>query len=380
MKKVVALNAHLLTDKAGYRSAGIKNYIYQLLRNLPEASEEFSYKVFTGLHKASLPMELEVFRTRWPTDNPAVRIMWEQTVQPFLLKKVSPDIYHALAFAGPIAWHGRTVVTVYDLSFKRFPEAFNPLKRLYLSLMTGITLKKAQMAIAISRSTKEDIVRFWGIPEEKISIAYGGVSRRFRPLSEDLVDSFRRKWGLPKDFLLYLGTLEPRKNLVRLVRAYSMAYKMDHSLPPLIIAGARGWYYQDIFDTVHQLYMDGRVIFPGFIPDEDLPLWYNAAGMFIYPSLFEGFGLPVLEAMACGTPVIASNTSSIPEVVGDAGILIRPEEEESMAQAMVSLWKNESLRSRLSEKGIRQAGKFDWLETARATVDTYRKVLTGETR
>ncbi len=377
-KKNIALNAQLLTDRAGYRSAGIRNYIYQLLKHLPDASDEFAYQVFTGIHKASLPPDMKVHRTRWPTDNPLARIVWEQTVQPILLERISPDLYHALAFAGPLVGHGPMVVTVYDLSFKRFPEAFNPLKRFYLSLMTGSTLRKSQMAIAISKSTKDDIVRFWEIPEERIAVAYGGVSEEFHPLPEDEVDRFRRKWGLPKDFILFLGTLEPRKNLVRLVKAYSRAFEAEPSLPHLVIAGARGWYYQDVFETVHRLYMDSRVIFPGFVPDEDLPLWYNAAGMFVYPSLFEGFGLPVLEAMACGTPVVASDVSSIPEVVGDAGILVPPEDEEKLAEAILSLWKDVDLRRELSRRGIEQAGKFSWDETARATVEVYRKVLAGE--
>jgi glycosyltransferase involved in cell wall biosynthesis len=379
MKKIIALNAHLLTDKAGYRSAGIRNYIYQLIRHLPGASDEFSYKVFTGLHRAALPPGVDVVRTRWRTENPTIRILWEQMVQPLALRRLSPDLYHALAFAGPIFGHGRMVVTVYDVSFRRYPEAFNPLKRFYLSLMTGVTLRNSKMAIAISRSTKEDIVRFWDIPEEKVAVAYGGVSGEFHPLPDEQVEAFRRKWGLPKEYLLYLGTLEPRKNLVRLVRAYARAYRIDSSLPPLVIAGARGWYYQDIFETVHELYMDSRVIFPGFIPDEDLPLWYNAAGMFIYPSLFEGFGLPVLEAMACGTPVIASNTSSIPEVVGEAGILIPPEEEANIAEAILSLWKDRDLRSELSRRGMAQAALFSWDKTAKATVEVYRKVLNRET-
>ncbi len=369
------LNAQLLADDAGYRSAGISHYIFNLLAALPEASGGFRYTVLAGPKRPVLPDALPVVGTRWPTHRPPVRILWEQAVQPLLLRRLKPDIYHGLGFTLPLVGPWKSVVTVYDLSFLRFPQAFRPWKRLYLSIFARAGARKADRVIAISEHTKRDVERFWHVSEDRISVAYGGVSPRFKPLPKEEVERFRRQRGFPAQFLLYLGTLEPRKNLSRLVDAYAGAWKRDSSLPPLMIAGARGWYYGDIFARVQALDLEDRIFFPGFVPEDELALWYNAAEMFVYPSLYEGFGLPVLEAMACGRPVITSNAASLPEVVGDAGITVPPDDTDALSDAILALWHDPERRKALGERALRRAEKFSWTETARSTVNAYKAVL-----
>jgi glycosyltransferase involved in cell wall biosynthesis len=222
----------------------------------------------------------------------------------------------------------------------------------------------------------------FGIPPEKVEVVYLGICENFRPLPEGEVEAFRKKRGLPERFILFVGTIEPRKNLTRLIEAFSLLSPLS-PLPfpfsplPLVIVGAKGWLYEEVFAKVEELGLEREVIFPGYIPWGELPLWYNAATIFVYPSLYEGFGLPPLEAMACGTPVIASNASSLPEVVGDAGILVSPGDVDGLAEAMKLLLSDETLREDLSRRGLRRAKGFSWEKTAEKTVQVYLRALHG---
>jgi glycosyltransferase involved in cell wall biosynthesis len=195
------------------------------------------------------------------------------------------------------------------------------------------------------------------------------------------VERFRRQKGLPERTILYLGTIEPRKNISSLVRAYHRLVEswpgsgLGHASPRLVIAGGKGWGWEDITALVERLGLTGQVLFPGFVPDNELPLWYNTAECFVYPSLYEGFGLPVLEAMACGTPVITSNTSSLPEVVGEAGLTVSPEDDEGLAENMRRVLTDPGLRGRLSEQGVERAALFSWQEATRQTLSVYDRVL-----
>ncbi len=371
----VVLNAQLLAADAGYRNAGISHYIFNLINALPKVSDGIAYTVLVGPRRPEMPGAMRVLATRWPTHRPVARILWEQLAQPILLRKIGAELYHGLGFTLPILGTRKSVVTVYDLSFLHFPDAFKPWKQFYLSLFVRMSARKADRVIAISEHTRRDVIRLWKVPGDRVSVAYGGVSPDFRPLPPEDVSRFKEKHGIPEKFFLYLGTLEPRKNLPRLVEAYARAYGQDRSLPPLVIAGARGWYYDEIFARVQALALEDRVFFPGFIPEEDLVLWYNAAEVFVYPSLYEGFGLPVLEAMACGKPVISSNAASLPEVVGEAGVMVPPEDVHALGQAMLSLWRDLDWRRSLASKAAKRARCFSWEETARATVAAYRAVF-----
>ncbi|MCX7682258.1 MAG: glycosyltransferase family 4 protein, partial [Anaerolineae bacterium] len=317
-----------------------------------------------------------VLRSRWPTGRVPVRVLWEQLAQPFVLRAIGADLVHGPVFVGPLLAPCPTVITVHDLSFLRFPELFRPANRLYLALMTRLSARRAHRLIAVSAFTAAETTRLLGIPSERISVIYHGVDPAFRPLPPDEVAEFRHRMGLPPRFVLFVGTLEPRKNLVRLVEAFA---RIRDNQVRLVLVGGQGWLCAELFASVEALGLTERVIFAGYVDNETLPLWYNAATVLAYPSLYEGFGLPVLEAQACGTPVLASNTSSLPEAAGDAAIMVPPDDVEALATALDQLLSSEGLRQEMRERGLRHAAQFSWQRTARETAQVYRLAL-GEGR
>lgn len=367
----IALNAQLLAGEASYRSAGIHRYIYEVLRRLPSTAPHFAFTAFIG--PRSVPPEVEGIRwvrTAWPTHRPMARILWEQLVLPALLARGDWELLHAMAFAAPLAARLPVVVTVYDLSFVRYPEAFRAANRAYLRLFTYLTCRRAAGILAISQAARADLIRLWRLPAERIAVAYPGVDPRFRPLPVEEVAAFRARRGLPERFILYVGTLEPRKNLGVLLEAVARL-----SPPvPLVLVGGRGW-KPTFLPRLQALEREGRARWIGFVPDAELPLWYNAATLFAYPSRYEGFGMPPLEAMACGTPVIAARASSLPEVVGEAGMLVDPDDEEGWAEGIRALLRDTALREALRARGLARARRFTWEATAAATVDLYNKIV-----
>jgi glycosyltransferase involved in cell wall biosynthesis len=373
--KNVAINAHLLSQGAGYRRAGIHQYIYNILSHLPNVDESFSYTVLLNHH---LEMNLPRVEERigmLNTNKPLKRILWEQLIQPFALRRVKPSLYHAMAFVIPVAMPCPSVVTVYDLSFMRFPEVLTTFRRNYLQRFTRSSCERATRIIAISESTAQDIVEFWGIPREKIDVTLLGVSPEFHPLPEDKIEAFRIKKGLPKRFLFFVGTLEPRKNLPMLIRAYGNLPQDMRDEVHLVLGGGKGWLYDEIFETIERLHLGDRVHTPGYIPAEDLALWYNAADALVYPTVYEGFGFPVIEAMACGKPVLASDSSSLPEVVGNVGILLPPDDESAWTQALSKIILSDQWRADQKSSLEAWAGQFTWQRTARQTIESYQKAL-----
>jgi glycosyltransferase involved in cell wall biosynthesis len=290
------------------------------------------------------------------------------------LRKERVDLLHALAFVTPLLSRCPSVVTIYDLSFLLYPESFRRAKRSYLGLFTRLSARRARRIIAISESTKRDVVRLLGVPPEKVEVVYCGIDEAFRPLAEDQVAAFRSQHGLPERFILFVGTIEPRKNVTRLIEAFADLRFAICDLR-LVIGGAKGWFYQDVFARVEELGLQGEVMFPGYIPVSELPLWYNAAELFVYPSLHEGFGLPPLEAMACGTPVVAANTSSLPEVVGEAGLTVDPLDVEGLAEAMRRVLGDDALQQEMRKRGLQRARGFSWTKTAQETVQVYRRAM-----
>ncbi len=378
----IGLNAHLLALGETYRGAGINGYIYHLLRHLPRREPtvaglpvEFVAFLYDARFVASQGLAVE--RSCWNTTGPWRRIAWEQTRLAALTRRL--DLLHGLAYALPLACACPAVVTVHDLSFLRYPLAFRRLNRVYLSWITRASIRKARRVIAVSESTRRDVMALCGAPADRVVTVPNGVAAEFRPADQAEVAAFRQRKGLPEHFFLFLGTLEPRKNIERLLDAYAL-FLQDHGAhaadgPFLVIAGAKGWFYEAIFARVQRLKLADRVLFPGFVPTVELPWWYRAADLFIYPSLYEGFGLPVLEAMACGTPVITSNASSLPEVAGDAALLVPAEDTEALAAAMTRVWNDPTLAAAMQEAGLAQASRFSWQRTAQETIAVYCAVL-----
>jgi glycosyltransferase involved in cell wall biosynthesis len=374
--KHISLNAHLLSLSQSYRGAGISWYINNLLQNLAQVAPDMQFTAF--LHdQAFRNQAMRLQFSRWSTHRPIIRILWEQLIQPYALYRTKTDLLHAMAFVAPVIVPCPFVVTVYDLSFLRFPETFRPFNRWYLKQFTTHSVNRARAVIAISESTRQDVINLLGKPAAQVHTIYCGVDDNFRPLPATEVERFKIKRGLPDEFILYLGTLEPRKNIAGLIRAYAAWRSKDPTAPHLVIAGGKGWYYEEIFALVEIFNMADAIHFPGYIPQPELPLWYNAATLFAYPSHFEGFGLPVLEAMACGTPVITSNVSSLPEVVGTAGELVDPTDSDSITNALVRVMTDADMRASMSRMGMIQSANFNWHTTARETADIYRNVISN---
>ncbi len=374
----VALSAPLLDFGATYRAAGISQYITGLIQGLQQADPTGDYTVYTG--RLRLPAGFltasgfRVSATPLPIGNPFARILWEQAVLPHALASSDADLLHASAFVSPIAWPGRTVVTVYDLSFLLYPEHFNRANRAYLTVMTGRSVRRATRVAAISNSTRNDVIRLLGVPEGKVDVVTPALDPRMVSPAPEAVEAFRRAKGLPARFILYVGTMEPRKNVATLVKAFASARQ---SLPEtrLVIAGGRGWGGDQVFEEVARLRVSELVDFPGYLPREDLALWYAAAWVFAYPSVYEGFGLPVLEAQACGTPVVCSDVSSLPEAGGGAALLVAPGDVDALARALVRACQDETLRSDLCSQGLAHAAQFTPLNMGQQMVACYRRTL-----
>ena len=380
----IGINAHLLNLGGTYRNAGVSRYIYHLLDALPRVDRDNEYVVYSNVDPAALPAgaapNIRLVATPLPTERPLARIAWEQAILPWQARRDGLEVLHAPVNISSVLPTVPFVVTVHDLSFVRFPGRFVPAKRHYQTILTRATVARARRVIAVSESTKRDIVRFLGVPPDRVSVVAEGVDDAFAPLPEAQVCAFRAQHGLPEAFILYVGSLEPRKNLPLLLRAYHRLRAAGLASWPLVLAGGKGWLYDDIFRLVKELELEDVVRFPGFVLYEELPLWYNAAGLFVYPSLYEGFGLPVLEAMSCGTPVVASNASSLPEVVGSAGLVVdcASRDEGPLAEALEKLIGEPGLRARYAAAGRQRAATFSWTRAVTETIAVYRRALIEE--
>jgi glycosyltransferase involved in cell wall biosynthesis len=368
---LVLFNGHLLSGDASYRNAGISVYIASLLEQFGADDYGIRVQVHLGrgvsLDTASVPS----VRAKMSTRRPGGRILWEQVVLPVLATRSRADVVHAPAFVAPFFAPCPQVVTVHDLSFLRYPAMLRAGNRLYLRTFTGPSCRRAAAVIAVSNFTAQEVTRLLGVPAERVTVIHHGVAPRFRPLPADAVADFRKRQGLPDHFVLFLGTLEPRKNLVRLIRAFALMRDPDLHL---VLAGAQGWFYQDILQEVERSDVSDRVHFPGFVPATDQALWYNAADVFAYVSVYEGFGMPVLESLACGTPAVASSTTSLPEAGGEGAVLVSPDDEQEIAGALEVVLANTYLRSQLRLRGIEHAASFSWSKAASQTAQLYRQV------
>jgi glycosyltransferase involved in cell wall biosynthesis len=272
------------------------------------------------------------------------------------------DISHFFNYMLPPGVHGKKIITVYDMVYKAYPEVVRFKTKTMLNLGLKKSIKNSDKIITISEFSKSEIIKYFPECEDKIDIVYCGVDYDlFRPISnEQAITNVKNKYGITGQYLLYLGTLEPRKNIERLIEAYSKILKDVSDPPTLVISGGKGWMYDTIFEKVNELNISSNIIFTGYIDKHHIPILLSGAVAFIFPSLYEGFGLPVLEAMACGTPVITSNLSSLPEVVGDAAILVDPYSVEAICEAIIKVTIDEALRESLSKKGIDRSKLFSW--------------------
>ncbi len=371
----IGINAHLIANKASYRRAGIHQYIVQVLNHLPPLSAESQYLVYSR-HAADLADRagFAVSSSRWPTEKRLVRIAWEQTAWPWLASSSQVDLLHSMAFVAPILARIPTIVTVYDLSFMHFPDSFPALQRRYLQSQTARSCAHARRVITISESGRQDVQEIFKVPRQRIDVVFPGVDAQFQPLPVDLVAAFRKREELPRQFILHMGTLQPRKNIPVLLDALAQLKRPDVLL---VLAGGKGWLYEDIFTRIKELGLRDQVRFTGYVQDASLPLWYNAATLLVFPSIYEGFGMPVVEAMACGTPVVAARSSSIPEAGGEAALYFNPHDVNKLTTHLATVLDDQGLADVMGQKGLVQARQFSWQKAGEETAGVYRRALKG---
>jgi glycosyltransferase involved in cell wall biosynthesis len=357
---------------------GAGNYIIQLIRALASLKVNDEFVIFAqqrGQALISLPENDSFEWTILEDRNPVSRLIWEQTLFPQLIKRSGVDLLHSMHYTRPVRLPCASVVTFHDMTFFLYPELHTRAKRLFFPLAIRASARQADALTAVSESTRQDAIRILGISPEKIAATQLGVDPAFRPINDA---GFKRviaeKYDLPERFILYVGLLEPRKNLPMLIRAYKRLIDGGENFK-LVLVGRYGWRYEELLRQINNLDLEGMVHFTGYVSQEDLPLVYNLSSLFVYPTLYEGFGLPALEAMACGVPVITTDVSSLPEIVGEAGILVPVNNVEALYGAMIAVLGDEDLRRKMINKGIQRAAKFTWEQTAKLTFQVYQQVM-----
>ncbi len=369
------------------RRTGTENYSLHLIRELLTVGGAHRFRLYFN---SSPPPDLfappgmtarsnvELRAIPFPRLWTHLRLAGEMLTRP-------PDLLFVPAHVLPLVHPRRSVVTIHDLGYHYYPQAHTSFQNLYLRWSTRHNARAATRILADSEATRQDLVRCYNTPADKIVVVYPGRDEALTPVSDPaILAAVRARYGIPGPYLLYVGTLHPRKNLCSLITAFaSNVYSPTptlHSLfsnLSLVLAGQKGWMYDDIFAQVERLDLTDRVLLPGYVPDADLPALLSGALAFVFPSLYEGFGFPVLEAMACGTPVVCSNSSSLPEVVGDAALLVDPQDVADIAGALARIVADEDLRRELVGRGFRQMQRFSWRRCAEQVLAVLEEVGRG---
>jgi glycosyltransferase involved in cell wall biosynthesis len=367
---------------AVHRRAGLGRYAQELVRALV-AQGEHDYTAFyhqRGQAHLDPPIDrMPQLGTRFSVKPWRLLTMLTYLTGVSLDRKFSRfDLLHATEHLLPYLRRIPTVFTLHDLIFRFDPASHLPLNRAYLNLMMPRFLRQACAIIAVSECTRGDAMSLYGVPGDKIHVIAEGVDARFKPVSHaGRLEHIRSSYNLPEQFILCLGTIEPRKNLPVLFEALAARRERGLETWHLAIVGKPGWLYEPIFRRVSELGLQDQVHFVGYVGDHDLPAIISAASVLAMPSRYEGFGLPVLEAMACGTPVVCSDASSLPQVAGHAALLVPPEDVRGWDEALARVLSQETLRAQLRELGLAQAARFTWEQAARQTADLYRRVASG---
>jgi glycosyltransferase involved in cell wall biosynthesis len=360
---------------------GTEQYTYELLAALARRDRHTRYTLYCNQPPAALPPlgpNFALRRIPFPRLWTHVRLSTELLLH-------TPDVLfvpaHVLPLGAPLRPRMRALVTIHDLGYLRFPEAHTPAHRLYLRLSTLWSARAATGVIAVSAATRADLIRLAGVPPEKIAVVHHGLSPRFRPVEDAAaIATAQARYSIGGEYFLYVGTIQPRKNLLRLIEAFAQILRIaDANLQSaignlqLVIAGKKGWLTEAIERRAAELGVADRVHFAGYIADDDLPALLSGALAFVFPSLYEGFGMPVLEAMACGAPVLTSTTSSLPEVAGDAALLVDPEDTAAIAAGLARLANDAALRAGLRARGLARAATFTWDRCAEETLAVLRR-------
>ena len=368
----IAIDAH----SVGAQLGGNESYAINLIEALAEIDQVNSYTLYVTKQTA-----VDRFANRWPNfkvkrtlpHTPLVRIPLTLSKE---LRRHPVDVLHVQYTAPPFA-PCPVVVTIHDLSFEHLPETFNRRSVAQLRFTVRRTARKAARILTSSEFSRRDIIETYAINPDRIAVTALAAPTHFAPVeNETKLKEIRESYGIERDYILSLGSIQPRKNLVRLIEAYLCLRRIrrDSKLPQLVLAGKRGWLDSETFHAADREGCGRDILFTGYVPERDLPALYSGAISFVYPSFFEGFGLPVVEAMQCGVPVIAGNQTSLPEVVGDAGLLFDPFDTKALIDALIRVIDDSELRKMLREKGLRRAKDFSWRTTAQRTLRAYEEV------
>lgn len=354
---------------AARQRAGIGRYTRSLIRALAQYDTTNQYALYVPRDAQYLddtrafPKNFRI--TRAPLSERYMVAMWQRAQIPLPVEIFTgrSDIFYSPDFVLPPTRAKKKILTVHDLSFKRVPETAVPNLKWYLEDAVPRAVQRADLILADSDATRADLIELFDAPAARIQTLYSGYDEFFHPITtEHELARVRTTYQLTKPFVLHVGTIEPRKNLARLIQAFARLPQRGEI--ELVIAGGRGWMYDEIYAAPQKFGVSASVRFIGFTPDADLPALYSLAELVAYPSLYEGFGLPVLEAMACGAAVVTSNNSSLPEVAGDAALLIEARDVDALAFAMQKILDDSSLRAQLKQRGLVQAQKFSWQKSA----------------
>jgi len=368
----IAIDAH----SVGAGLGGNETYATNLIEALADIDSVNRYTLYVTKKEA-----VERFANRWPNvhlrltlpHTPLVRIPLTLTVE---LRRRPVDILH-VQYTSPPFTPCPVVNTIHDLSFEHLPETFKRRSWRQMRLTIRRSAQSAAHILTDCDFARDDILKTYGIAPERVTAVPLAAAVRFSPVRDEReLDRVRNKYGINGKYILTVGSIQPRKNIPRLIRAYSMlcSERNLEPLPKLVVVGKRGWLYEDTLATAESSTVRDRIILTGYVDDKDLPALYSAASCFVYPSYFEGFGIPPLEAMRCGTPTITGDRTCFPEIIGDAGLMVDPFDEQAIKRGIVRVLTEQTLRDELIEKGLERANSYDWLKTARQTLDVYESV------
>jgi len=358
---------------AHYARGGIRNYVLHLLDALALLDVDTDYYVLHSRKGRPPPLagrNLHPVACWTPSHH-----RLERWALGFEVARLGLDLLHTVDFIPPALGTRRSVITVHDLNFLHYPQFLTAESRCYYNQQIEWAVRHADHILADSHATKSDLISLLDVPVSKVTVVHLAADPAFRPLAEADVQRVAARYELELGYVLFVGTLEPRKNLPGLLQAYRWLLDTQVTMAPLVLIGGKGWLYDEVFERVETLHLAGHVRFLHDVPDADLPGMYNAAGMLVTPSFYEGFGLPALEAMACGTPVVVADRASLPEVVGEAGLLVDPDDPDDIAQALARVLTDEPLRAKMRRLGLARAGRFTWERTAQATLAVYWEVI-----
>jgi glycosyltransferase involved in cell wall biosynthesis len=363
----IAIDVHSLGTQAG----GNETYFRQLIHGLAASPEQNRYTLFyTQTDALSVSHGDARFSFERIPRNPLARIGFSI---PYQLRRFKPDVFHCQYIQPPLGGVP-AVLAIHDLAHENFPQFFHPLERIRLQKLVRWSARRAGHIVTLSKFSADDISRRYGVPPEKISVTYLAASKDFHPRPKDACrERLARKYSINAPFILYVGRLQARKNLPRLVEAYARA-KHHGITEKLVLVGKQDFQFDQLLVRIRELKLESSVVFPGYVDNEDLPLFYNAAEVFAFPSFFEGFGLPVVESMASGLPTITSCGSSLEEVSGDAALLVDPSDTTAIADALERVLGDADLRRQLAERGILRSARYKSTALGTQLLDIYRSL------